>query len=123
MLFESNPYASIWNKYRPMILQLMVAAGKGGPQQYKLFSHEFKAIGLHEKTGYAFVLEVSHGKAINSIKGSAVARDLLGVLQQSQKASQLMTEAVYELRLDKQFLFHVTRRVEVVKEVPAEESK
>ena len=112
MLFESNPYASIWNKYRPMILQLMVAAGKG-PQQYKLFSHEFKAIGLHEKTGYAFLLEASRGKALNNIKGSAVARDLLGVLQQSQKASQLMTEAVYELRLDKQFMFHVTRKVEV----------
>lgn len=117
MLFESNPYASIWNKYRPMILKLMLAAGKG-PQQYKLFPHEFKAIGIHEKTGYAFILEVSHGKAVNSIKGSAVARDLLGVLQQSQKASQLMTEAVYELKLDKQFMFHVTRRVEVVAEVP-----
>ena len=118
MLFESNPYASIWKKYRPMILQLMVASGNG-PQQYKLFSHEFKAIGIHEKTGYSFALEVSHGKALKTIKGSAVARDLLGVLQQSQKASQLMTEAVYELRLDKQFMFHVTRRVEVAAETPA----
>lgn len=111
MLFESNPYASLWNKYRPMILKLMLAAEKD-PQQYKLFSHEFKAVGIKEKTGYSFVLEVSHGKAINKIKGSTVARDLLGVLQQSQKASQLMTEAVYELKLDKQFVFHVARKVE-----------
>ena len=92
-----------------MILKLMVAAEKD-PQQYKLFSHEFKAVGIKEKT-YSFVLEVSHGKAVNAIKGSTVARDLLGVLQQSQKASQLMTEAVYELKLDKQFVFHVTRKV------------
>jgi len=111
MLFESNPYTSLWNKYRPMILKLMVDASKD-PQQYKLFSHEFKAVGLKEKTGYSFVLEVSHGKAINKIKGSTVARDLLSVLQQSQKASQLMTEAVYELKMDKQFMFHVTRKVE-----------
>ena len=120
MLFESNPYASLWNKYRPMILKLMLAAEKD-PQQYKLFSHEFKAVGIKEKTGYSFVLEVSHGKAINKIKGSTVARDLLGVLQQSQKASQLMTEAVYELKLDKQFVFHVARKVEApaTEEVPA----
>ena len=122
MLFESNPYASLWNKYRPMILKLMLAAEKD-PQQYKLFSHEFKAVGIKEKTGYSFVLEVSHGKAINKIKGSTVARDLLGVLQQSQKASQLMTEAVYELKLDKQFVFHVARKVEApaTEEVPAAE--
>ncbi len=122
MLFESNPYASLWNKYRPMILKLMLAAEKD-PQQYKLFSHEFKAVGIKEKTGYSFVLEVSHGKAINKIKGSTVARDLLGVLQQSQKASQLMTEAVYELKLDKQFVFHVARKVEApaTEEVPATE--
>ncbi len=118
MFFESNPYSSLWNKYRPMILKLMVAAEKD-PQQYKLFSHEFKAVGLKEKTGYSFVLEVSHGKAVKTIKGSAVARDLLGVLQQSQKASQLMTEAVYELKLDKQFVFHVTRKVVVPEEAPA----
>jgi hypothetical protein len=109
MLFDSNPYASLWGKYRPMILKLMVDSGKEA-QQYRLFSHEFKAVGLKEKTGYSFVLEVSQGKAVNKIKGSTVARDLLGVLQSSQKASQLMTEAVYEFKLDKQFVFHVSRK-------------
>ena len=120
MFFESNPYSSLWSKYRPMILKLMVAAEKD-PQQYKLFSHEFKAVGLKEKTGYSFVLQVSHGKAVNAIKGSTVARDLLGVLQQSQKASQLMTEAVYELKLDKQFVFHITRKVEAPEVAPVKE--
>lgn len=119
MFFESNPYTSLWNKYRPMILKLMVEAEKD-PQQYKLFSHEFKAVGIKEKTGYAFVLEVSNGKALNKISGSAVARDLLSVLQQSQKATQLMAAAVYELRMDKQFMFHVTRKVEAPVAVTAE---
>jgi hypothetical protein len=82
-----------------------------------LSAHEFKAVGRREKA-YSFVLEVSQGKALNNIKGSTVARDLLGILQQSQKGSQLMREAIYELSLDKQFVFHVTRRVEVVTETP-----
>src|SRR5260221_11137735 len=116
MYFESSPYSSLWNKYRPVILQLMMAAGND-PQQYKLSAHEFKAVGRREKA-YSFVLEVSQGKAINNIKGSTVARDLLGILQQSQKDSQLMRDAIYKLSLDKQFVFHVTRRVEAVTETP-----
>jgi hypothetical protein len=115
MYSESNIYGSLWSKYRPVILQLMLAAGKD-PQQYKLSAHEFKAVNQREKAGYSFTLEVSNGKAINNIKGSAVARDLLGILQQSQKASQLMREGVYALSMDKQFVFHVTRKVEIAEE-------
>ncbi|MBK5279330.1 MAG: hypothetical protein JJE09_10765 [Bacteroidia bacterium] len=116
MYSELSHYASLWSKYRPVILQLMLAAEKD-PQQYKLYGHEFKAVGIREKTGYAFVLEVSHGKALNNIKASAVAKDLLQVLQQSQKASQLMREAIYELSMDKQFMFHVKRKAEVAEPV------
>ena len=119
MYYVSNHYASLWNKYRPVILQLMMAADND-PQQYKLFAHEFKAIGQKEKTGFSFLLEASGGKALNNIKGSNVARDLLHVLQQSQKASQLMKEGVYELKMDKQFVLHVTKKVEVDKEVAEE---
>lgn len=115
MFYESNPYAALWKKYRPVILKLMMDAGKD-PQQYKLYAHEFKAVGMNEKAGYSFLLEVSQGKAINNIKGSAVARDLVSVLQQSQKASALMNEAVYEFKMDKQYIFHVTRKVDVTKE-------
>lgn len=116
MLAESNPYSSLWNKYRPVILQLMSAAVDKGPQQYKLFAHEFKAIGQKEKSGFTFLLEASHGKAVNNIKTSTVAKNLLQVLQQSKRATELMNEAPYELSMDKHFIFHVNRKKEVVKE-------
>ncbi len=110
MLAESNPYSTLWNKYRPVILQLMSAAVENGPQQYKLFAHEFKAVGQKEKSGFSFVLEASNGKALNNIKSSTVAKNLLQVLQQSKRATELMNEAPYELSMDKQFVFHVTRK-------------
>lgn len=113
MYYETNHYTSLWNKYRPVILHLMIAAG-ADPQQYKLSAHEFKAVGQREKTGFSFLLEASGGRALNNIKGSNVARDLLRVLQQSQKATQLMNEGVYELKMDKQFVLHVSRKEEVV---------
>lgn len=122
MLAESNPYSPLWNKYRPVILQLMSAAVENGPQQYKLFSHEFRAIGQKEKSGFSFVLEASNGKALNNIKTSTVAKNLLQVLQQSPRASELMSQAPYELSMDKHFVFHVSRK-EVVKEPMEEEAK
>jgi hypothetical protein len=112
MYSESNIYASLWNKYRPAILKLMLGSEKD-TQQYKLSAHEFKAVNPREKT-YAFSMAVSNGKAVSNIKGSAVARDLLVILQQSQKASQLTREAVYELSMDKQFVFSVSRKIDVV---------
>ena len=112
-LAESSPYSSLWNKYRPVILQLMTAAEKG-PQQYKLFPHEFKAVGQREKSGFTFTLEASKGKAVNNIKTSTVAQNLLQVLQQSKRATELMGENPYLINMDKHFVLHVNRKQEVV---------
>jgi hypothetical protein len=106
---ESNLYTHIWNKYRPVILQLMNGA-KEEPQQYKFYVHEFKAAGEKVKSGYSFTLEASNGKAINNIKNSMLAKDLLQVLQQSKTASQLMESAIYELSMDKHGLLKVNRK-------------
>jgi hypothetical protein len=106
---DYNPYSPLWNKYRPMIIKLMSAAAQE-PQEYKLYGHEFKAMGQKVKSGYSFVLEAAKGKAVNNIKGSVVAYDLLQILQQSAKAMQLMQEATYELSLDKNFVFKVSRK-------------
>lgn len=122
MYFESQHYAYLWNKYRPVILKLMISADKD-PQHYKLSGHEFKAIGRREKAGFAFSMEVSDGKIINHVKDASVARDLLHVLQQSQKGSELMKLSVYEFRLDKQFVLWVTRKSSAPAEAVSEVSE
>jgi hypothetical protein len=101
-----------------MIIKLMSAAAQE-PQQYKLYGHEFKAMGQKVKSGYSFVLEAAKGKAVNNIKGSIVAHDLLQILQQSTKAMQLMQEATYELSLDKNFVFKVSRKAPPAAEADA----
>ncbi len=109
-LAESNPYSALWNKYRPVILQLMSASVDNGPQEYKLFVHELKAVGQKERSGYSFVLEAAQGRATNNIRTSTIAKDLLHVLQNSRRASELMSNATYELSLDKSFVLHVTHK-------------
>jgi hypothetical protein len=115
MLVEPKVYFYLWSKYRPVILQLMSAAVRE-PQEYKLYAHEFRAASPKQKTGYAFTLEAFKGKALNNIRNSVLAQDLLQVLQQSGRASELMNEAAYELSLDKNFVLHVHRKEEAKSE-------
>lgn len=100
-------YISLWSKYRPVIIKLMMAS-EGGPQQYKLFDHEFKALNAKERN-YSFELQAYQGKAVNNIKTSVVAQDLLNILNMSKKASELMNENHFTFMLDKQFVPHVSR--------------
>lgn len=112
MLTENTGvYGYLWNKYRPVLLKLMTAAANE-PQDYRLYAHEFQSLNPRQKGGYTFTLEARGGKAINNIRKSPVAMDLLQVLQQSRRAVELMEEATFELSLDKNFILHVNRREE-----------
>ena len=109
---DPHPYSPLWNKYRPAVLQMMSAAATSA-QQYQLYGHEFKALSKKDKGGFSFLLEAQNGKAVNNIKKSKVAMDLLFVLQQSRTAQQLLSEAAYEFSLDKNFVFRVNKKVAV----------
>lgn len=100
-------YASLWNKYRPVILKLMVDSAEE-PQQYKLYKHEFVTLNAKDKT-YDFTMSVLNGKANTNIKGSNAAKDLLNMLNLSPKAKDLMNEATYLFSVDKKFMLHVSR--------------
>ncbi len=104
----SQIYVSLWNKYRPVILQLMVGAAEG-PQEYKLFEHEFKALNPTERKGHGFTFQAFQNRSLTNIKTSASAQDLIHVLANSKKASELMSEATYEFSLTKQFLLKVSK--------------
>lgn len=108
-LAVSRIYTFVWSKYRPAILKLMIAAADG-PQQYKFSDHEFRRINPKEKGGYSFTLRAFQSRAMNDIRASAPAQDLLRILQQSEKASSLMNASIYEFILDKQFVLHIVRQ-------------
>ena len=101
-------YAPLWNKYRPAILQMMVAAAYE-PQQYKLMQHEIQAMDEKKKSGFGFNLFVSGSKATNNIKDSEIAQDLLNMLQLSRKGAELLVDFTYEIKLDKQFTLHISQ--------------
>lgn len=104
----SRIYTYVWSKYRPAVLKLMIDAGQG-QQQYKFSPHEFRRINPKEKGGHRFTLRVFQGQAVNNIRETPVAQDLLWILQQSRKALELVEASTYEFILDKNFMLNVTR--------------
>jgi len=103
-----STYRYLWEKYRPAILKLMVSSAEA-PQQYKFSSHEVKTASPKDKGGLAFTLKIHKSKAVNDIRKSVIAKDLLQVLQQSAKASQLSESGEYEFTFDKHFVLHVVK--------------
>lgn len=104
---QNHVYTTLWSKYRPSILKMMMAAEET-PQEYKFYSHEFKALKPTEKT-FSFALQVNGGKVANPTKVPPIAKELLMVLQYSRKATELMEGQTYEFKLDRNFLLHVTK--------------
>jgi len=103
-----NVYSPVWHKYRPAILRMMIEAAQE-PQQYKLSAHEFKALNARKKSGFQFTLQVAGGKAVNNIKESAMAQELLEMLQLSPRGSTLIQESSYEIVMDKAFVLHISK--------------
>jgi hypothetical protein len=105
---SNTTYSTLWNKYRPVIIRLMIAA-EDSPQEYRFFDHEFKTANSKEKK-YSFELNAHKGRALNNIKASSVAQELLAALRMSRKGSELLDEFRFEFSMDKQFVFHVARK-------------
>lgn len=103
----SNLYEGLWQKYRPALISLMKQASEE-PQKYQLSKHEFTSIGDRAKAKYSFRLEIKNAKALNTIQSSAIARDLLKVLNQSPTAIALSKDKVYVFRLDTNFILHIS---------------
>lgn len=108
LLIQEPPGAlvALWIKYRPVILHLMLTC-HDKPAQYRLYSHEFRA--LAKSNTFAFVLQAHRGRAINDIRKSQVAKDLMSMLKTSRKASERLENHAFEFRLDTQFMLIVSK--------------
>ncbi|MEO9966607.1 MAG: hypothetical protein ABJF11_12495 [Reichenbachiella sp.] len=116
---DSLKYSYLWNKYRPVILRLMINA-KDGPQDYQFLKHEFHDINPKEKGGHTFDVEFLGGRPNRAVNGSAVAKSLYAVLDRSTKATELIENSDYGFVLDKQYMLHIT---EIEREVVVAETE
>lgn len=109
-------YVSLWSKYRPAILKLMVDSASE-PQQYKFFKHEFSSLDTKDKA-YDFTLKLIDGKAEGATKITNTAKDLFDVLNQSEKGRGLINEYNFTISMDKKFILQISRDGEQSKSDP-----
>lgn len=114
-------YVLLWNKYKPVLVKLM-RDSEQAPKEYQFIPHEFRDLNAKEKGGHAFTLEAHRGRAINNIKMSVVAQDLIEILVKSATAYELMEHSIYEFKMDKQYLLTVTKK-ELKKDKSPEEAE
>lgn len=105
---STKAFIPVWNKYRPVILKMMIDSSKEG-QTYQLSQHEFKQLNPKQKGGFTFKLAVANGKAKAGLKDNMLAQDLWDILQYSPKATELMAESAFEIAMDKNFVLHVQK--------------
>ncbi len=68
---------------------------------------EFNNVG--NRKSYRFNLEFLNGVVTNNISGSAVARDLVHILENSTKVSKLIQKGRFKFNLDGGFTFWITK--------------
>ena len=101
-------YLSFWRKYRLPILQKMKSALQDGEQEYRLYAHEFKALGTRVQASYSFELQVNAGKVVNNINGSAIARELFEMLKQSESTNALLDQHHFVIKMGKDFKLKIS---------------
>ncbi|MBA7565563.1 hypothetical protein ES708_07248 [subsurface metagenome] len=105
---ESGKYLDLWRKYLPAI-RILIKNSKHGLQKLSMSQHEFEAVGEREKAGYQFNLEFSNGKVINTISGSAVARDLRDIIYSDSTTNELISDGTYKINLDSSFILNIKK--------------
>lgn len=99
---DSNLYVNVWTNILPYILQ-SIEKGSG---TYNLNPELFLNVGNRKSSGYGFRLDIVNGD-IPRKDGSAVARDLKIVLDNSLKFKELSRGCNITIRMGKYFDLHI----------------
>lgn len=95
----SDLYVNLWTSQRTIIIdKLKVSSSK---QSVILNPADFSKVG--NRGIYSFNLEFKNGIVCNNIGGSAVARDLAKVLNNSIEAKKILNSGHFKIRMDKGF--------------------
>jgi hypothetical protein len=102
----SGKYNDLWVKRRISIKEKLKNATT--KQSIQLDSEDFNKVG--NRRNYSFNLEFSNGIVSNNIGGSAVARDLAKVLENSNEIKEILKTGHFKINMDQQFCLKIERK-------------
>ena len=109
MVFNQSPgsegkYYDLWKDTVPKILDVLT--NKTGSNEIQLLRRDFLIAG--NRKSYAFSLNIVDGQVTNNVSGSAVARDLAGVLTRNGKIREHIGHGSFHFRMDEKFKLTIT---------------
>jgi hypothetical protein len=112
---DEGKYLQLWMKYIPVI-RLLLKRSECENQKLQLYKHEFEN-GGKDKTGYAFGFDMINGKVLNNVRSTAVATDLLQMLDNNSDIRNWLKEHNVRFSMDKTLELHIDK-IEIA--VPSE---
>jgi len=105
-MVSAGKYTDLWTKQRIAIKEkLGIATTK---QSIQLDSEDFDRVG--KRSSYSFNLEFVNGIVGNNIDGSAVARDLAKVLENSKEIKEILKTGHFKINMDRQFCLWIEEK-------------
>ena len=103
---SSGKYFDLWLKQRSIIKDKL--ENSATKQSIQLNPEEFKKVG--NRASYSFNLEFKDGIVANNVDGTAVARDLAKVLENSTDIKELLKEGHYKINMDRRFCLWIQKK-------------
>ena len=99
---DDGKYLHLWMKYSAA-LRILVKKTDVESQKLKLYKHEIESYSPKSNTGHLFSIEIINGRAVNSFKNPAIARDFVQVLDSNTVTKNLLKERMIKVSLDNSF--------------------
>ncbi len=96
-------YEGIWRLVLPTIKESLIKGIESN--SIPLSKAQFDAAG--NRQSYSFNIQYENGRAVNSLKGSAVARDLDRLIMSNLEIKQLMKSKNIKLKMGTDFVFNI----------------
>jgi hypothetical protein len=102
MMKDDGKYLHLWMKYAAAI-RILVKKTDIESQKLQLYKHEVDNYSPKSNSGHFFSFEIIKGKAMNSLKNPAIARDLVQVLDSNTVTKSVLKERTIKVSMDKSF--------------------
>lgn len=103
---SSGKYIDLWTKQRTTIKNKLENALT--KQSIQLNPEEFKKVG--NRASYSFNLEFNNGVVANNVDGTAVARDLAKVLENSTDIKEILKEGHFKINMDRRYCLWIQKK-------------
>lgn len=99
----TKEFYTIWKKYKPVVLKMMIDSLDGSFQEYQFMKHEFTDVNPKKNASCSFKLQIYKGRNMKLTPTTVIATDLIAMLKQSIKGTELMKDHIFTISLNTSF--------------------